>query len=99
MQIMVNKKNMKLTKVEKTREAKWVAAKAQAIIAMVQHLRSFVPTFLDDVFVTHVWSQMFDQIDNGSKGLLAKLRDWCLISKAWCELTKTKVVWLALMVS
>jgi hypothetical protein len=68
MQIMVNKKNVKLTKVEKTREAKRVAAKAQAIIAMVQHPRSFIPTFRDDVFVTHLWSQMSDQVDNGSKG-------------------------------
>ncbi len=98
---MGNKKNVKLTKLEKTKatKTKQVATKAQATFVVVQYLGSFIPTFLDDVFFTHVWLQMFNQVDNGLKGLLVKLQDWGLISKAWCELTKTIVVWLTLMVS
>jgi hypothetical protein len=72
--------------------------KVQATIATVQYLGSFILALLNDLFLTHMWSQMCDQVDNGSKGLLAQLQGWSLMSKAWFGLIKTKVVWLTSMV-
>jgi hypothetical protein len=62
-------------KVENVRVAKAKRAimKAQATIATIQYLGSFIHALLNDLFLTLMWSQMCDQVDNGSKGLVAQL--------------------------
>jgi hypothetical protein len=72
--------------------------KAQAALVTIQYMGSFIHALLNDLFFTHMWSQMCDQVDNRSKGFLAQVQSWSLISKAWFGWIKTKVVWLASMV-